>query len=137
MKKLLRTSMIYMILAICGGVFFREFTKILKFEGLTPLRALHTHLFVLGMIFFLVALLLERQFHISSQKGFGSFYLLYNIGVASTGCLLLVRGVLVVLGTPLSSGMTAAISGIAGLGHIVLTIGLVQFFRLLFKSIKE
>ena len=39
--------------------------------------------------------------------------------------MLAVRGVLQVLGTPLSAGADAAISGIAGIGHILLGAGLV------------
>ena len=36
----------------------------------------------------------------------------------------MVRGVTQVLGTALSSGMSAAISGIAGIGHILLGVSL-------------
>ena len=40
--------------------------------------------------------------------------------------MMLVRGVLQVLGSPLSSGANAAISGIAGIGHIILGVSLVM-----------
>ena len=39
--------------------------------------------------------------------------------------MLAVRGILQVLGTPLSSSINAAISGVAGIGHILLGTGLV------------
>ena len=39
--------------------------------------------------------------------------------------MFVVRGVTQVLGTALSTGMSAAISGIAGIGHILLGISLV------------
>ena len=40
--------------------------------------------------------------------------------------MMLVRGTLQVLQTPLPSGANAAISGIAGVGHIVLGVSLVM-----------
>ena len=49
MKKLLNTSMAYMIAALAGGVFYREFTKFNGYAGETALGKVHTHLFVLGM----------------------------------------------------------------------------------------
>ena len=45
--------------------------------------------------------------------------------------MMLTRGTTQVLGTELSKGMNAAISGMAGLGHIILTIGLVYLFMIL------
>ena len=43
------------------------------------------------------------------------------------------RGVLQVLGTSVSSGMNAAISGIAGIGHILLGVGLIILMVILLK----
>lgn len=57
MKKLINTSMIYFILALAAGVFYREFTKFNGFSGSTALCRVHTHLFVLGMLIFLIAAL--------------------------------------------------------------------------------
>ena len=55
-KKFINTSFLYAILAMIGGVFYREFTKINQFVGATALGKVHVHLFVLGMIFFLMVL---------------------------------------------------------------------------------
>ncbi len=41
-----------------------------------------------------------------------------------TAVMLVARGVVQVLGTAISSGMNAAISGIAGIGHLVLGVSL-------------
>ena len=48
-----------------------------------------------------------------------------------------VRGVLQVQGTALSRGMDAAISGIAGLSHIILGASLVFFFLALKKAVVQ
>ena len=50
----------YAILAMIGGVFFREFTKFFSFDGATTLAFVHTHYFALGMIMFLLLLVLEK-----------------------------------------------------------------------------
>ena len=51
----------------------------------------------------------------------------YNIGLILAVIMLVVRGVTQVLAIPLSTGMSAAISGVAGLGHIILAIGMIAF----------
>ena len=42
---------------MAGGVFYREFTKYNGFTGMTALGKVHTHLFLLGMLVFLVVAL--------------------------------------------------------------------------------
>ncbi len=54
MKKLINTSFLYLILALAAGVFYREFTKFNSFTGKTTLAVVHTHLFVLGVLLFLI-----------------------------------------------------------------------------------
>ena len=57
MKKYLNLSLVYAVAAMAGGVFYREFTKLNGFSGVTALGKVHTHLFLLGtMVFLLVAL---------------------------------------------------------------------------------
>lgn len=133
MKKLVRASMSYMILGLAFGVYFREFTKFNNFTGTTQLSVLHTHTLILGMFFFLIVLLLEKNFTITQHKNYKKFYLFYNMGLGITLLMMLTHGTMTVLGIASS----AAISGIAGLGHIIMTIGLGYFFHVLFGSIKE
>ena len=45
MKKLINTAMIYMILALVMGVFYREFTKFYQFTGITTLSVTHTDVY--------------------------------------------------------------------------------------------
>lgn len=132
-KKLFSTAFFYAVAGLAGGVFFREFTRFHRFEGLTALSALHVHLFTLGMLFFLVAGLLEKQLQLSSHALIRPFYLCYNIGLLLTVAMLAGRGVSEVLGLSLSRQASASISGLAGLGHIFLGAGLVLFFMILRK----
>lgn len=124
MKKYVNSALIYAILAMVGGVFFREFTKFNGFEGVTTLAFVHTHYFALGMIVFLLLMLLENALHITDAK-LGRAVAAYHIGLNATAAMLVVRGIPQVLGIELAHGMDAAISGIAGLGHIVLGVSIV------------
>ncbi len=125
MKKYMNLALLYAILAMVGGVFYREFTKFNGFSGRTALGLVHTHYFILGMVFFLLLVLLEKSFSFTGAKTPRPL-LIYNIGLNLTLVMLLVRGVTQVLACQLSKAMDAAISGIAGLGHLLLAIGLVM-----------
>ena len=51
--------------------------------------------------------------------------------------MLIVRGVTQVQGIALSRGFDAAISGIAGIGHILVGIGMILYFLMLKKLTAE
>ena len=123
MKRYMNTALLYAVLAMAGGIFYREFTKFNHFTAKTALGVVHTHYFLLGMVFFLLLLLLEKNFSFTGVKT-GRILAVYHIGLNLTAVMLVVRGVFQVLEAPLSSGMTAAISGIAGIGHILLGVSL-------------
>lgn len=134
MKKYLNISMIYAIAAMAGGVFYREFTKWNGFAGVTALGKVHTHLFMLGMIVFMVTALFAAHNALEKQQSFRAFLYIYNIGVPLTAVMLTVRGILQVLGTSLSTGADAAVSGIAGIGHILTAIGIILLLISLRKA---
>lgn len=133
MKKSLNYALCYAVLAMIGGVFYREFTKFNHFEGETALSKVHAHFFMLGMMMYIVIALFSRNYDLYSEKTFKVFRAVYNIGVPLTGIMLGVRGVFEVLGTELSKGVDAAVSGIAGIGHILVGVGIV----LLLVSLKK
>ena len=133
MKKYLNISLGYAIAAMLGGVFYREFTKWNEFTGVTALGKVHTHLFLLGMLMFLVVALFAAQNDLQSIKTFRVFLILYNIGVPLTAVMMMVRGVAQVLSFSLSSAADAAISGISGIGHILTGAGII----LLLLSLKK
>ena len=135
--KLINTAWVYALLAMAGGVFYREFTKFNGFVGKTTLSVVHTHLFLLGMIFFLVAALFQFQVDVAGQKRFHLFYLIYNIGVAIMVIMLIWRGITQVQGAELSRALDASISGIAGIGHICTGIGIILYFTMLKAAVRN
>lgn len=124
MKRYINTALLYAILAMVGGVFYREFTKFNGFTAKTTLAVVHTHYFLLGMVFFLVLLVLEKNFLFTNTRT-GQVLVAYHIGLNLTAVMLVVRGIVQVLGITLSAGANAAISGMAGIGHILLGVSLV------------
>ncbi|MGN0485056.1 MAG: DUF2871 domain-containing protein [Lachnospiraceae bacterium] len=134
MKKYFNFALFYAIAAMIGGVFYREFTKWNGYTGVTALGKVHTHLFLLGMLLFLVVALFVLQTDLESQKLFRMFLWIYNPGVCLTAIMLAVRGVMQVLQTPLSKGADAAISGMAGIGHILTGVGILLLIAALKKS---
>lgn len=136
MKKLIDAAFGYAAAALTCGVFYREFTKYHAFTGRTTLGFAHVHLLVLGTL--LLLLLAAFAFHtdLTAQPQFRRFFVLYQIALPATVVMLLVRGVLQVLGTPLTRGLDAAISGIAGIAHILMTICFVLLY-LAMRCIKK
>ena len=134
MKRYMNLSLVYAVLAMVGGVFYREFTKFNGFTGKTTLGVVHLHYFLLGTVFFLLLLLLEKNFGFTGPKT-GRVLIAYQVGLNLTTVMFVVRGVTQVLGTSLSSGMTAAISGMAGIGHIVLGVSLVVLLVQIRRSV--
>ena len=124
MKRYINTALLYAVLAMAGGVLYREFTKLNGYTDPTALSVVHTHYFLLGMVFFLLLLLLEKNFSFTGART-GRILAVYHAGLNLTAALLAVRGVTQVLGTTLSPGADAAVSGLAGVGHILLGVSLV------------
>ena len=94
----------------------------------------HPHYFLLGMVFFLLLLLLEKNFGFTGPKT-GRVLAAYQVGLNLTTVMFVVRGVTQVLGTSLSSGMTAAISGMSGISHIILGVSLVVLLVQIRRSV--
>lgn len=124
MKRYMNASLMYAVLAMAGGVFYREFTKFSGFTGQTTLSVVHTHYFLLGMMLFLLLAVLEKNLSFTGAKT-GRVLAVYHAGLNLTAVMLVVRGVTQVTGAGLSAGMDAAISGMAGIGHILLGVSLV------------
>ncbi len=137
MKKIFNFSIFYLIIGLFGGVFFREMTKAYDYTQHTSLSVVHTHALILGFFFFLIVLLLEKNFSLSSEKIFKPFLIFYNIGLLSLLIMMLIRGSLQTISYTLTPAIDASISGISGLGHITITIGLILFVININKSIKN
>ena len=136
MKKLVKTAFIYAIIAMLCGVIYREGSRFLELTEPNTWSFTHTHFFVLGMFFFLIVLILEKEFSLTKDKKFKAFYIIYNIGLIITGIMLWIRGIADITESFYNS-YDKMISGISGIGHILLGIGIILFFIILNNKIKE
>lgn len=134
MKKVMNTAIVYFVLAMVGGIFYREFTKWNDFSGQTVLSVLHTHLLALGTAVFLIIAVLFKITNLENNTLYKKFYLIYNISFPLMIIMMTFRGVVEVMNTSISHGIDAMISGIAGLSHIGLAVAL---FMLLISIKKE
>lgn len=136
MKKLVKTAFIYAIIAMICGVIYREGSRFLELTEPNTWSFTHTHFFALGMFFFLIVVILEKEFSLTKDKKFKAFYIIYNIGLIITGIMLWMRGIADITESFYNS-YDKMISGISGIGHILLGIGIILFFIILNNKIKE
>lgn len=84
----------------------------------TTLFVVHTHYIILGMMFFLILGLISMNMNLKINRA----VLFYNNGLNLTAIMLVVRGIVQVLDLNVIS---ALISGIASIGHIILGVSLI------------
>ncbi|RRD45692.1 DUF2871 domain-containing protein [Tessaracoccus sp. OH4464_COT-324] len=139
-KRLFQAAAFWTAFGLFGGVFYREFTKYNGFDtvdNFTQLGVVHTHTLILGTVFLLITLILERVFSLSAAnpKTARAFFITWNVGLAISTGMMLIKGVLQVLGSAVANH--AAIAGISGLGHVTLTVAFVLLFNTLAKALKK
>ena len=134
MKKYLNATTFYTLIALIMGVFYREFTKFNHFEMHTSLAVVHSHYLILGTFFFLILVILEKQFNLSQYVS-DRLVKLYHVGLNLTCLMMVVRGVIQVLNLELSRAFDASLAGVAGIGHIVLSLALILLLVRIRKAI--
>jgi len=131
MKQLYWAAVGYTALGLPSGLVYRELTKAHEFTGKTELAVVHTHLLALGTLFFLIVLVLEHQLALSNTRAYRWFFTVYNIAVLWTVACMTIIGTRTVLG----HGESTPLAELAGIGHVLLTIGFVLFFLTVHEAI--
>ncbi|WP_153504540.1 DUF2871 domain-containing protein [Cumulibacter manganitolerans] len=121
----------YTGLGLIGGLLYRELTRGRDWQ-FTQLNVVHTHLLALGTLVMLIALALEKLFALSRRRETTYFWWFYNAGLVLASAMMTLKGILQLDG-PVDS---KALAGVSGLGHIMLTVGLVFLFIALIKQVK-
>lgn len=104
-----------------GGVFYREFTT---------LSVVHTHYLMLEMVFCLLLVVVEKNFHFVDNKVL-KYLLFYHIGLNLTVVMLVVRGVVQVLSLEVLSVV------LSGIGHLILGISMILVLISIRNCIKD
>lgn len=111
-------------------MFYREFTKLNGFTDFTILSVVHTHYLMLGMVFCLLMVVVEKNFHFVDNKVL-KYLIFYHIVLILTVFLLTIRGVLQVLSLDVSSVVLSEIA------HLILGISMVLVLILIRNCIKD
>lgn len=133
MKKIMNASIVYFLLAMIGGVFYREFTKWNGYTAPTTLGVLHVHLLVLGTVVFLLIAVIAKITDLENNSLFKKFFVTYNIALPVMVLMLLARGIVQVLDIEIGKMGNGMLSGFAGLSHIGIMIAFI-FLLLVIKK---
>lgn len=135
MKKYIKYAIVFLSLGLACGVFYREFSKAYGVVNVyTTLGLAHTHFLVLGVAFVLLIGLVTDKLDKHNSKLFTRAFTAYCVGVTGAGLTMITRGIFDVLVKSdkvlytVPGGLNGAISGIAGIFHAVLGVGLVLIF---------
>lgn len=128
-KTLLNRSIILAIIGLIAGAFYREFTKFIGFTGYTRLILVHPHLIVLGFIVMFLFVIFIKTYEVQETDKLNKSLNVYFLSVILTAGTLFTRGLLEALEFNMTKAIDASISGIAGIGHIILTISLYKILK--------
>lgn len=137
MKNVVKMAYFYAIAGMLAGLFYREYTKIMDFDGDTALSVVHSHLLSMGMLFMLVILALVKLFPLIGNKWFKRFFTVYNLAFMVNVAMMIVRGIVQVSVADLSSMVGGMIGGFAGLGHIGIMVAFVFLFMSLLQVVSD
>jgi len=131
---LYRSAIVWTVVGLVGGVSYREMTKFAGFTGTTHLSVVHTHALALGTLMLLIVLALTVALKLQRHRLLRLFVIVWNVGLTITIGMLAFKGFVQVQGA--SWADSAALAGIAGLGHITLTVGFVLLLMVVGAGVK-
>ena len=135
-QKYFKTAFIYALFGVFIGAFYREYTRIIGFKGLSTLGLAHTHSLVLGFFLFIILSLFAKNFDLKEDKKEKRFYTTYNFSLALVIGTLIARGFYQIYGLD-NSAISATISGIAGIGHIAISFAFYFLYVYLKTNIEK
>lgn len=136
-ENILGLSLAFLVTGLMNGVLFREVTKFYDFHGNTHLGKLHVHTLVLGFLMLLGLYLLLRKTEKAVFLGLKKPFYLYISGLIFTISNMGVQGFFDILGGDKTHIKVAALDGMSGIGHILLSLGLIWLMAKIFLREKK
>lgn len=133
-KTMYLISIFYLMISLLSGLFYHEIAYYTHFTGTSTLRFVHPHGIILGAFLFLIIPLFMKNYAIQENKYFSKFIISYNLGLIISLVFMIIRGITQLLLIPVSSFSDHLIGGLAGIGHIILTIGIYFLYKTLITS---
>lgn len=137
MKNMYKISLAYLAFGLFTGLFHHEAAYWTHFEGESVLSRVHPHAILLGGVLFLLLPLFMKAFEIEKQKSFKVFLWVYNLGLVMSLGFMAARGVCQLFFMPIPSFLDHMLGGMAGIGHVILTVGLGFLYHALMASCKK
>lgn len=134
MKNMYKISLAYLVFGLTTGLFYHEAAYWTHFEGESVLSRVHPHALALGVAVFLLMPLLMQVFQIHKQKSFRWFVGVYNLGLVMTLGFMTARGATQLFQVAVPSFRDHMMGGLAGIGHVIFTVGIGFLFHALMKS---
>lgn len=131
----LKASLTCLELGLILGVFYREFTKLFCYQSTNKLVLGHPHMLILGFAFFFLLYLLATIEKLD-VKYIKKSYVVYILGLAYFIASILLRGIYQVAAQGQTVYSDSAIAGFAGIGHVVLGVGLISICMAVLKSLR-
>ncbi len=133
-RRIAEMAFVYLIFGLAAGVFFREFSKAYRFTADSALSNMHGHLIMLGafglmMVYVLLVILNQKNPQLLARLK--RPLMLWHIGLSLTVIMMMIKGMIEVLGYNYYGAIVAAVSGVAGIGHILLATALVLSTKLI------
>ncbi len=137
MKKMFKIALAYLVFGLFAGIFVHEVSYYTGFTGDTVLSVVHTHALTLGTAVFVMLPVLMKNFDIAQTRSFKRFFGFYNVGLAMTLGFMSARGLSQLFQMPFPNFFDHMVGGMAGIGHVLMTIGFGFLFHALIKSCKD
>lgn len=133
LRSILELSTVSLVLGLVAGVFQRGVSRIYGAGDPASLVSLHTHSLVLGfaglLLIYYVLALRDRD-----PRSVRTPIYLWVSGLVLTILMMTIQGLTQILGTAPGTVLLVVVSSLAGLGHILLAVGLVWTMLILAKA---
>lgn len=136
-ENILGLSLSFLVTGLMNGVLFREVTKFYAFDGNTHLGKLHVHTLVLGFLLLLGIYLLLKNTEETKITALKKPFYIYLSGLIFTISNMGVQGFFDIVGGDKMHIKIAALDGMSGIGHILLSVGLIWLMAKIFLMEKK
>lgn len=132
---LLKFSITGLELGLLLGVFYRECTKLFNYQLRSTLALAHPHMLILGFLFSFVLYLLftVEKLDVTIIK---KSYAFYMIGLCWLVASFVLRGIYQIAGQGHVLYSESMLAGLAGVGHIILGVGLMSIVLSVHKKLQ-
>lgn len=136
-ENILGLSLAFSVTGLMNGVIYREFTKFYAYTAPNHLGKLHVHTLVLGFLVLFLLYILVKHYGKEALQSLKKPFYLYLSGVIFTIANMGVQGFFDIVGGDKTHIKIAALDGMSGIGHILLSVGLVWLLFQIFMAEKR